>query len=266
MNETIRDTFAFLNRLKIMTIFLSTSNKFLYKLCFQKFMSSPPLVLPSLNYRGDQWKWYANEFGISSEPENSFEYVVRISDLQFIRFERCCFLFKIGVSTPPAKTLRQVSNLWDNASLYLRTDEFAVTEQLASLVSTCRKLNLSGTNVMVNLDKLLTGKCEDVDITDLEATVDDLPIETIVDFLFYRKNNCAPKLRLTIDFSFNYDSLFEAVKERFMASTTGCKFKLEVSSRSGHWLQGRALKALNEEIEQILHLKEGWRAFQLYTP
>lgn len=157
MNETIRDTFAFLNRSKILTIFLSTTNKFLYKLCFKKFMSSPALVLPMLSYQNNQWTWRADELGVSSDPGNSFEYVVRLSDLQFIRFERCSFSFTVGVSTPPTKTLRQISNLWDNGYVYLATDEFAVTEQLASLISTCRTLNLSGRNVMANLGRVLTG-------------------------------------------------------------------------------------------------------------
>ncbi|KAI1706185.1 hypothetical protein Ddc_15425 [Ditylenchus destructor] len=213
MNETIRETFAFLNRSKIMTIFLSTTNKFLYQLCFQKFMSSPPLVLPQLDYTNGQWRWRADEFGVSSEPENSFEHVVRLSDLQFIRFERCWFSFKFGVSTPPAKTLRQISNLWDNGTLYLRIDEFAVTEQLASLVSTCRKLDWYGVNVWPKLGVLLTGKCEDVDISTDCGSPDALPVETIVEFLFNPKSNRAPKLKICGNDSFSCGALIEAVKE-----------------------------------------------------
>ncbi|KAI1706187.1 hypothetical protein Ddc_15427 [Ditylenchus destructor] len=266
MDETIRETFTFLNRSKIMTIFLSTTNKFLYQLCFKKFMSSPPLVLSELKYQSNQWTWRADEFRVSSEPANSFEYVVRLSNLQFIRFEDCSFSFTVGVSTPPAKTLRQISNLWDNGTLYLRAEEFAVTEQLASLVSTCRKLNLMGTNALANLDRVLTGKCEDVEMSDYSGSPVALPVETIVDFLFNQKSNCAPKLKMHARNSFNCESLIEAVKERFMASTNGCKFTLIASTSYGSAIHGNAFMALNEELEQYLHLKDSYNGFELRTP
>ncbi|KAI1707529.1 hypothetical protein DdX_12364 [Ditylenchus destructor] len=228
----LRDLFEYFNRRELSC--LSTTCHRFRNVIDIDLRTTPHLVLKNheLWFKNDEWtvRSYGNGFFETASPPPKAPY---------LRFKYTIIFINSMTPNSLMEVLKNISHVWHNNRLTIAWEaNFTPTAEFAQLVRTSQNLILRGNGALSMMDYLNEAACEEMSIEDyVEIPPVTLPVNSIIEFLSKSMDNeryqeLAIRTRETPS-RYEFEQLIEAIKQKFVASTTRWHFRLEIGMRHG---------------------------------
>ncbi|KAI1717428.1 hypothetical protein DdX_07175 [Ditylenchus destructor] len=223
----------------------------------------------------DNWVFHISS---SNHIEISPEFLEQLYEWKFLRFPECTFY--IPSTSDAMNIMPKLAHLWQDCHLVIHCLQFAPTVDLARLITTPLKLELTcrfDDNTDMVLEELLTGNCKHIyvkEISSVQQISVQLPVENMKNFLLKPPRIVRRGMQVTYNSMFCMTTvvdpppevstnLFRAMEERFVAMTDFFLIGLVWNYKAQPGNQMRTFR--NQHTNRHLVLRAGRGGFCIFT-